>query len=331
MRTDKKFLQEIKLQYSGGLGLRRGRNLITKKQENKVKTRRQEREIAKNKSTKPETEKNNGKKIYNCKFCKKVFDTPFGRSVHVRSHKRCQGCKKEFPFPSVLKYHKPSCEKLRTLLAKEALHNNTPNSKSCEEKMTSPSEKHVSIKKAHSPSSSRNKSAMKNDEFTKMHCCTHCNKRFSLRCKLKRHMSFHTGDKYFTCSVCPKKLNSNQALKYHLTRMHKDQVNPSETNGDFAWTKPLEDIEENQEDLVSTSINTRSTITCNNVVKKCRPLRLGNSDGFICFLCQKFVKTKHQMIEHFRLHTGEKPVKCEKCLRRFRTRAQLSYHRKRCH
>lgn len=334
VRSDKKFLQEIKQQYSGGLSLRRGRNVIGKEQENTVKTRREERKIAETKSTKPETEKNDGEKMYNCKFCKKVFDTAFGRNVHIRSHKRCQGCKKVFPFPSALKYHKPSCEKLKTLLAKEALHTSTPNSESSEENMTSPSEKQVSIKE-HSPSSSsHSKSAMKNDGFTKMHCCTHCNKKFSMRRKLKQHMSLHTGEKSFTCIVCPKKFHSNQALKYHITRMHKDQMNPSETNGDLAWTKPLEDIEDNQEDLVSPSSNTRSAINSNNVVKKCSPrwqaMGLGNSDGFICFLCQKFVKTKRQLTEHFRLHTGEKPIKCDKCLGRFRTCAQLYNHKKRC-
>lgn len=335
MRSDKKFLQENKQEYSGCLGVRRERNLIEKEQENTVKTRREERKVAETKSTKPETEKNDGEKAYSCKFCKKVFDTPFGRSVHVRSHKRCRGCKKEFPFPSALRYHKSSCEKLKKLLAKEAQHANAPNSESSEEKTASPSDKQVSIKKEHSPSSSsQSKSSIQNDAFNKMHHCTYCNKKFSMRCKLKQHMSLHTDEKPFTCSVCPKKFRINQALKNHMTRMHKDQINPSETNGDLAWTKPLEDIEDNQEDLISPSDNTKRTMNRNNVPKECSPrwqtMSLRNSNGFICLLCQKFVKTKRQLIEHFRLHTGEKPIKCGKCPGKFRTCAQLYKHKKQC-
>ncbi|KAK2849103.1 hypothetical protein Q5P01_008937 [Channa striata] len=331
VRNDmKKLLQEIKQEYLGS-SLRRGRNLVGRDNETAEDTRRKERKLE-TESAKLETKKNDGKERYTCKFCKKVFDTPFGRNVHVRSHRRCRGCKNVFPFPSALRYHKTNCEKLKKLLAREALQTKPQQSESSEEKTVSASKKQVFVKKEHSASStSHDDLSIQNDGFTKIHHCTRCNKKFHVVSKLKEHMRLHAGEKPFTCSVCPKQFHIQQALKSHMTRMHKDAVNCSATNGDLAWTKPLEDIEDNREDLISSRNNTKCTINLNNVQRECNPrwhtMGVRNANGFSCGKCEKFVKTKRQLVEHFRLHTGEKPLKCE-CSAKFRTSAQLYVHKK---
>ncbi|XP_022615532.1 zinc finger protein interacting with ribonucleoprotein K-like [Seriola dumerili] len=232
VRSDmKKLLQDIKQEYSiqtGSICLRRrGRNLTGNEQENTVKRRGEERKItvAESKPTEQETVENNGEKKYICKFCKKVFDTVFGRNVHVRSHKRCRGCKKEFPFPSVLRCHKSSCEKLKKLLAKEALRTNPPKPESHgEEKPTLPSKIQVRIIKESSPSSGNHRvSSIQNNGSTKRHSCVYCKKKFHARFRLKEHMRVHTGEKPFSCSMCPKKFRINQSLKNHILRMHQNQ------------------------------------------------------------------------------------------------------------
>uniref|UniRef100_A0A8P4KA80 C2H2-type domain-containing protein n=1 Tax=Dicentrarchus labrax TaxID=13489 RepID=A0A8P4KA80_DICLA len=272
---------------------RRGRNLTGKVQKNPLKSKREERKIetTESKSTEQETVENRGEKRYSCRFCHKVFDTQFGRSVHVRSHKKCRGCKKEFPFPSVLRCHKPFCAKLKKLLEKK---------------------------------------------FP----CNLCNKKFHSRCRLGDHMRVHTGEKPFPCSMCPKKFRINQSLKLHILRIHKDQVNSSETNGDLAWTKPLEVIEDNREDLISSSKDPAHAINHNKVHKERNPDRkLGQkwqtmgkrcSDGYMCLLCQKVMKHKYLLTEHFRIHTGEKPFKCDRCPAKFRSYGQLKVHKKKC-
>lgn len=349
VRNDmKKLLQDIKREYTdltGAKGLRRrGRNLTGNEQENTLKCKREERKIAATESESIEQEKvqNDGEKRYTCKFCKKVFDTQFGRSVHVRSHKRCRGCKKDFPFPSALRSHKQFCLKLKKLLAKEAQPTDPPKPQSCdEEKLTTPSKKQVITEKESTPSSSNHsESSIQKDESTKKHFCAQCNKKFESRCRLQEHVRVHTGEKPFPCSFCPKKFRIRQSRKHHIMRMHLEEVNSSSANGDLAWTKPLEVTEDNREDLISPSKDTSQAIARNNVQRECTPgmrpserwQTMGTqcSDGFSCSLCHKVMRDKYLLIEHFRTHTGEKPLKCQRCPAKFRSRGQLSMHKKRC-
>lgn len=352
----KKLLQDIKEQCIDLTGRPTGLG-EGKEQENTVKSKREERKTTatESKSTEQETVEIDGEKRYSCKFCHKDFDTLFGRKVHMRTHKRCRGCKKKFPFPSTLKSHKPYCAKLQKLLAKDTQPTDPLKPQSCdEEKPAAPSKKQVILKKENTPSSSSLSESSKKDESTKKHSCLHCNKKFGTRWRMEEHMRIHTGENPFPCSMCPKTFRINQALKVHITRAHKNQVDSSETNGGLSWTMPLELIEDNQEDLVSSSNPVQQSTTTKSsnppqqspathrdkVQKKPYSDRkqapgwqtMGTrcANGFICLMCQKLTKSKQALIEHFRSHTGEKPHKCDLCPAKFRYSGQLGAHKKKC-
>lgn len=263
--------------------------------------------------------KTNGGKRYSCRYCHKDFDSPFGRSVHVRSHKRCKGCKKEFPFPSLLKSHKPTCAKFKKWLAKKA--NSTDPSKP-------QSSKWETIKEENTQSKSS-----KRRESTKMDSCIICNKIFHTPWSMEEHMRIHTNEKTFLCSMCPKKFQINKALKVHMTKIHKNHVNPSDINGGLSWTMPLEMTEGYQEDLVSPSSSPAMQLSSRessdssqqnpaiqsgsspqlspavhlDKTRACRVHKMGTrcAQGFICSVCQTLTKNKPSLIEHYRIHTGE--------------------------
>ncbi|XP_028272028.1 zinc finger protein 62 homolog isoform X2 [Parambassis ranga] len=335
-RNDKKNHQDLKLDLTGVEELRKRETQFTgKEQRLTVKSKKQQKKsvVSESKSTQQKKYGNGSEYTYSCKICKKVFDTEFGRSVHVRSHRWCRGCKRVFQFPGALKSHKLSCKKLKKILKKEAAsHSQT----SCDEDRTPvPSQQQVIVKKESTLSSH---SDVKLSKRRKRFTCPHCDKQFKFRHRFKQHMLFHTGEKPFHCNMCPRKFHISQALKTHIKRIHRGPMSYSDTNGDVTWTKPLDKLEDNKAGLSHLRKYTSQEINHKKVEKNCstdentkwQTMGTRSPVGFTCLLCQKILKHRCMLIEHYRIHTGERPITCASCPAKFRTKAQLYIHKKKC-
>ncbi|KAG7517725.1 zinc finger 62-like [Solea senegalensis] len=276
-------------------------------------------ENATSKSTE-ETVENNGE-MYSCKLCGKVFDKGIGLTMHTRSHMSCRGCRKMFPLPNSLEYHKQNCRKLKRLLSRMARRALRIKQRSRKQVESSP------------PFGHHSELSVQRVRPTKKHSCVYCHKMFLTKAKRKDHMRVHTGEKPFRCSICPKKFTKDSSLKTHIRKIHHGQMNPSEPQGDLAWTMPLEDTE------ASEYLNLSSKDAQNNVQREqslhkrseWQTMGKRRSNGYICSICQKLLKTKFSLVEHYRIHTGEKPLKCHMCPAMFRTIQHRCMHRKRFH
>lgn len=284
--------------------------------------------------------------MYACGFCHKEFGTSFGHKVHLRTHLKCSGCKKKLSSPSVLKSHSLICKKLNSTKTKVG-STQTSQPQPDEENRTASSEEEgdASLDAQSKPSNKHGS--------TRAHCCSHCTKQFRTLSQLKGHVRLHTGETPFPCKICPKKFHAAQALKVHVQRIHKGQVDSAEKSGGVSWTAPLDVIEDDPpspplpSDRLQRPIKTESACLPSpnslgpetpetqhdrhsRLLLKWHTMGTECDEGYSCLVCQKISRTKYMLMEHFRIHTGEKPLKCEVCPAKFRCRSQLSMHRRKC-
>lgn len=256
--------------------------------------------------------------------------------------KSCSGCKKKFRDPSALKSHILYCNKVKRV--KNNAGSATPSQCQPDEgNRTAPNEKQEDA-----PLTKKNEPSKKHGS-TRMHRCSYCKKRFHTQSKLNGHIRFHTGETPFECRMCPKKFHIMQALKVHIQRIHKGRMDSTEETS----TAPLDIREDDQPrspppknqlqqplKRMSESPPPPSPESLDEKEKKRNQDRsllskwhtMGTScdEGYACLVCQKISRSKYMLMEHFRIHTGEKPLKCELCAEKFRYRSQLSMHRRRC-
>lgn len=261
------------------------------------------------------------------------------QSESTECQKKCGSYRKKFPDPSVLKSHSLNCNKVK-LVKTEAESAVPSHCQPDEGNGTAPSEKQEdgSLNKKNKPS--------KKHGSTKMHRCSYCKKRFHTQSKLNGHIRLHTGETPFACRACPKKFHVMQALKVHIQRIHKGQGDSTEkTSAEDDQLRSPPPKNQFQQPLKSMSESPPPpSLPCpespakkkkkhnrhKSLLSKWHTMGTSCDEGYVCLVCQKISRSKYMLIEHFRIHTGEKPLQCELCTEKFRYRSQLSTHRRRC-
>ncbi|XP_053692282.1 zinc finger protein 260-like [Sabethes cyaneus] len=151
--------------------------------------------------------------------------------------------------------------------------------------------------------------------------CGACGKKFQYKINLDVHVCVHTGERPYKCKICHKEYAHNGTLRYHLRKHHKicDRLKLSEESSNLR--DPSEENEINcdrklKEEPISTENDTKNKRTRKD--RDPRPHK--------CEFCGKgFINSNH-LVQHRRIHTGEKPHECKTCGKAYAQKSHLTAH-----
>ncbi|XP_044739025.1 zinc finger protein OZF-like [Chrysoperla carnea] len=144
--------------------------------------------------------------------------------------------------------------------------------------------------------------------------CEICGLRFSIRSNYMRHSKIHRGDRRHKCTECDQIFFERYALLDHMKR-HSNEV---------PYKCELCDKKYKRVSSLKAHV---SSAHCNEPRTKIKR-NPDQEKTHLCNHCGKTFLTKLRLIEHIRLHTGEKPIRCTICNKSFTHASMLSSHRK---
>ena len=140
--------------------------------------------------------------------------------------------------------------------------------------------------------------------------CSRCEKNFTRKYDLQRHMKIHTQEKGYGCNLCPRMFYRKDKLLQHQAfcqrKVNDDQYTKEKNNADDCG------VGENK----ITAHDVRGRIyACKN---------------FVCTRCNKHFTRKFDLQRHMKVHAREKEFQCSTCTKTFHRRDKKLQHEQNC-
>ena len=142
-----------------------------------------------------------------------------------------------------------------------------------------------------------------NENQQQLFCCEQCDKVFTLKANLDKHMKVHSGEKLYQCDICQKKFSQKCNLDKH------------------------KNIHTGERPFKCEYCDKSFIQNCN--LKKHVMTHLGEKP-FKCEYCPRAFIQKGNLQKHVLLHFGNKPFHCGVCANGFTQKINLQKHMEKC-
>ena len=164
------------------------------------------------------------------------------------------------------------------------------------------------------------------------HTCEHCGKLYMQKQQLKNHIEMQHGNNTYECDQC----DGTFATKDNL-RVHKKRVHDKETIVCYICAKPVNKLKFKRHLLHHNGEKTElcDYPGCNKGFIDRHSLREhvrmhSGQKPFKCDLCDASFKKPDHRNKHRRLHTGERPHVCQYCGKGFIQKCNMECHQSKC-
>lgn len=154
--------------------------------------------------------------------------------------------------------------------------------------------------------------------------CRFCEKQFYDRGNRDTHERTHTGQHPFKCTYCPRTFSAHTTMKHHImlhendlpflcTTCGKGFVSVTRLNCHVRDKHPLSDSELRNDRypcLVCSKRFSKNYILKNHTA---RHHNTGEAVILTCDICQRAFNSRKCLVQHMKIHSGNKPYKCRYC------------------